>query len=128
MEPFRLRISDSILITDGKIHERILDKLIFEAWMTEGIYAEDRIIFTRKYRVDNKLRKEETSAMYKELWDCYKNLLGKNSFDPHYKKIPVNLMKKVLIYQYKNRNHENKNPDYISLREFLKFNKKLESA
>ena len=109
----RLKNSKEVLVTNGKIHRRILEDLIVEAWLVKDLYAEESIIYSRKDKIEGRNIVEEASLKYKELWDCYHNVFGKDFFDPAYKNIPMSLKRAVLVGSYANGLLIKFDPDFL---------------
>jgi hypothetical protein len=89
---FTLPSSDRELFIGGDINLNVLERLIKEAYSTEGLYAECKIVISK---IDD-LYKGETKygfAIYKELWDLYRNFFGKENYHPYDKKHPAFFIK-----------------------------------
>lgn len=125
MQIFTLKSSKRILVKNGRINEAVLVKMIDEAYKIPDLYAENRIFYKRKDLSTKSLKitKRETiedtdeiverfyisfklykpvrkcEASYKELWDCYRNLTGKDDKHPYDKKFSDKEKGKVLALQ-----------------------------
>lgn len=128
MEDFKLRSSKNVLIREGKVQKRVLSSIIQEAYLFPGLYAECRILITRREGFYSK--KNIVSVQYKELWDCYRNLTGKEDFHPYDKEHPFSLSEAFIqkkIFERENKIKE----DFFNLTIkdiilFTEYKKKME--
>jgi hypothetical protein len=119
MKPFELLSSKDTLVINGKVQEIILSKIIKEAYESKGIYAECKILVTQKNGDDN-LKNNLVAVVYKELWDCYRNLTGKEDYHPYDKKHPFSLGKAFIL---KNIFEKQDNFLNLNVEDFIKFEK-----
>lgn len=82
---FKLKSSDKIFLENGKVREKVLSDLIREAYYTLGLYDECKILVTQKNDA-NYSGKKLVFVEYKELWDIYTCLTGKEDYHPYEKK------------------------------------------
>ncbi len=91
MPKYVLPSSRKIFVKEGKINLKVLSRLVREAYKKKGLYAECEIQVKRKENSDSEIRRYYTYVTYKELWDCYRNLFGKEDFHPYDKIHPFSL-------------------------------------
>jgi hypothetical protein len=87
---FALPSSKEVFVEKGEVKLEVLEDLIKEAYKTKGLYAECEVIVTRKANLCYS-KKEHVFVTYKELWDCYRNLTGKEDYHPYNKQHPFSL-------------------------------------
>ena len=88
---YRSPSSNKILVEDREVKPKILSKLIREAYKKKDLYAECEIQITRKDIFDSNTSIYLSSATYKELWDCYRNLFQSEDLHPYSKIHPFSL-------------------------------------
>ncbi len=91
MPIYELPSSNKILVEEGKVNPKVLLRLIKEAYKIEGLYAECEIQVKRKEDSDSEIGAYFSYVKYKELWDCYRNIFGKEEFHPYDKVHPFPL-------------------------------------
>ena len=112
MREVKLKSSKKILVNEGKVNENVLISLILEAYKFPNLYAESTVKYKR---IDN----DEVNiceAPYKELWDCYRNVTGKEDYHPYDKKLcnfskakyfVESIKEKINMEKLRVKNHQN---------------------
>lgn len=93
MSMYVLPSSKKILVKEGEVNPKVLSDLVKEAYVEEGLYAECEIQVKRKEKVNSKIKDYLTYVTYKELWDCHRNLSGRDDLHPYDKIHPFSLGK-----------------------------------
>jgi len=83
MPLYVLPSSKKILVKEGKVNSKVLSDLVKEAYKKENLYAECEIQVKRKEKVNSKIKGYFSYVTYKELWDCYRNLSGREDLHPY---------------------------------------------
>ena len=92
----QLLSSTKTLIRKGRVNEEVLHNLIKEAYNAEDLYAECKLLLAKEENFFYP-RKKYFLASYKELWDCYRNLTGKEDYLPYDKKHVFSLGKAFVL-------------------------------
>ena len=93
MSMYELPSSGKVLVEDGEVDKKVLSRLVKEAYELKGLYAECEIQVTRKEIFDSNASIYPSYVTYKELWDCYRNLFGREDIHPYDKIHPFSLGK-----------------------------------
>jgi hypothetical protein len=83
MPLYVLPSSKKILVKEGKVNSKVLSDLVKEAYKKGDLYAECEIQVKRKEKVNSKIKGYFSYVTYKELWDCYRNLSGREDLHPY---------------------------------------------
>ncbi|MHA1988794.1 MAG: hypothetical protein ACW98D_19395 [Promethearchaeota archaeon] len=81
------------MVENGEVDKKVLSKLVKEAYVREGLYAECEIQVTRREIFNSNASTYLSYVTYKELWDCHRNLSGRDDLHPYDKTHPFSLGK-----------------------------------
>ena len=91
MPKYILPSSRKTFFEKGEVKPEVMLDLMKEAYSKRGLYAECEIQVKRKESNGSEIKENYFFVTYKELWDCYKILFGKEDFHPYDKIHPFSL-------------------------------------